>query len=91
MKAQESDRTERKGVGIAMTAFESIDFAFRQQSESDYGIDAHSELIIEESPTGRLLGIQLKSGNGELKGDILVFDAVITQQQPTPKSGWIRI
>lgn len=45
-----------------MTAFESLGFAFREQSESDYGIDAHAELIRSGQPTGRLLGIQLKSG-----------------------------
>lgn len=66
MKAQNSDRTERKGIGIAMTAFESIDFAFREQFESDYGIDAHVELITDEEPTGRLLSLQLKSGTSYL-------------------------
>ena len=62
MKAQDSDRTERIGVGIAMAAFESLGFAFREQSESDYGIDAHAELVQSERPTGQLLGLQLKSG-----------------------------
>lgn len=62
MKAQDTDRTERIGVGIAITAFESLGFAFREQSESDYGIDTHAELIQSEQPTGQLLGIQLKSG-----------------------------
>lgn len=62
MKAQDSDRTERIGVGIASTAFERLGFAFREQSVSDYGIDAHAELIESEQPTGRLLGLQLKSG-----------------------------
>ena len=45
-----------------MAAFESLGFAFREQSESDFGIDAHAELIESEQPTGQLLGIQLKSG-----------------------------
>ncbi|XCN71715.1 MAG: DUF4365 domain-containing protein [Candidatus Electrothrix aestuarii] len=66
MKAQKTDRTERRGIGIAMTAFETLDFAFREQSESDYGIDAHAELIRSEQPTGQLLGIQLKSGGSYL-------------------------
>jgi hypothetical protein len=46
-----------------MEAFESIQFAFRVQHESDFGIDAHAELIEAMLPTGRLLGIQLKSGS----------------------------
>jgi len=49
-----------------MAAFERIDFAFREQRESDYGIDAHVELVEEEMPTGRLLGIQLKTGSSYL-------------------------
>jgi len=66
VKAKEKDRTERQGIGIAMTAFESVGFAFREQAESDYGIDAHAELIQSEQPTGQLLGIQLKSGSSYL-------------------------
>ncbi|MBT5019772.1 MAG: DUF4365 domain-containing protein [Planctomicrobium sp.] len=62
MKAQDTDRTERIGMGIAMSAFESQDFAFREQSESDYGIDAHAERIEGEKASGRLLAVQLKSG-----------------------------
>ena len=58
---------ERKGVGIAIDLFESIEFAFREQKESDYGIDAHAELIISDKPTGQLLGIQLKSGPSYFK------------------------
>ena len=52
MKAQKTDRTERRGVNIAGELFEALDFAFREQSESDYGIDAHAELIQSEQPTG---------------------------------------
>lgn len=46
-----------------MSAFESLGLAFREQSKSDFGIDAHAELIELEQPTGQLLGIQLKSGH----------------------------
>ena len=34
-----------------MSAFEAIGFAFREQHESDYGIDAHVELIEGERAT----------------------------------------
>jgi len=40
----DSGRTERRGVGLAMAAFESLGFAFREQSESDFGIDAQERL-----------------------------------------------
>ncbi len=76
LKAKDSGRTERRGVGLAMDAFESLGFAFRQQSESDFGIDAHAELIESEQPTGQLLGIQLKSGPSylsEIEDDAYIF------------------
>ena len=61
-----------------MEAFATLDFAFRPQDAEDYGIDAHAELIEAEHPTGRLLGIQLKSGPSyftERQGDSYVFRA----------------
>ncbi|MCW5212803.1 DUF4365 domain-containing protein [Desulfobulbus sp. TB] len=61
LKAQKTDSTERMEIGIAMTAFETLDFAFREHSENDYGINAQAELIFSEQPTGQLLAIQLKS------------------------------
>ena len=61
-----------------MEAFATLGFAFRIQDAEDYGIDAHAELIEAEHPTGRLLGIQLKSGSSyftERQGDSYVFRA----------------
>lgn len=66
MKAQKTNRIERQGIGIVITAFESLGFAFREQTESDYGIDAHIELIQKELPTGQLLALQIKSGESYL-------------------------
>ena len=62
MKAKETERTDRRGVALAMGTFESLGFAFREQAESDYGIDGHAERIESEQPTGQLLGIQIKTG-----------------------------
>ena len=61
-----------------MEAFAALDFVFRFQEAEDYGIDAHAELIEAEHPTGRLPGIQLKSGSSyftERQGDSYVFRA----------------
>jgi len=35
---------------------------FREQLTSDFGVDAHVEIKHEGSPTGRLVGLQLKTG-----------------------------
>ena len=62
MKVKGSGHMERRGVSLVSGLFESLGFAFREQSENDYGIDGHAELIDSERPTGQLLGIQIKSG-----------------------------
>ncbi len=56
-----------------MNAFEAIGFAFREQHESDYGIDAHVELIQNDQATDRLLGVQVKSGSSYLSESIDVM------------------
>ncbi len=78
MRAQQTDRIARQGVALAMRAFEAMGFAFREQHESDYGIDAHVELIEGDRPTGRLLGVQVKAGPSYLSeqtGNNYVFRA----------------
>lgn len=62
MKSKTTDRSERRGVALVSGIFEYLGFAFREQSESDFGIDGHAELIDFERATGQLLGIQIKSG-----------------------------
>ena len=65
-------------MALAMDKFVAISFAFRTQPAPDYGIDAHAELIEAEYATGRLLGIQLKSGPSyftERQDDSYVFRA----------------
>lgn len=66
MKAKQTERTNRRGVALVMGAFESLGFAFREQAESDYGVDGHAEFIEFEQPTGQLLGIQIKTGESYL-------------------------
>lgn len=76
MKAKRTERTDRRGVALVMGAFEHLGFAFREQAESDYGVDGHAELIESEQPTGQLLGIQIKTGEsyfGEQTDDAIVF------------------
>ncbi|MFN3160037.1 MAG: DUF4365 domain-containing protein [Rubinisphaera brasiliensis] len=66
MKAKQTERTDRRGVALVMGEFESLGFAFREQAESDYGVDGHAELIKSEQPTGQLLGVQIKTGESYL-------------------------
>lgn len=76
MKAQESDRTERQGLGWVTVRGEAAGFAVREQTSSDYGIDAIAELIDNETATGQLIAIQIKSGStyfGETKDGSYIY------------------
>ena len=62
VKANRSQRTAEAGLYLAGMAFEQLGLAFRVQRENDFGIDAHVELIVDDSATGRLVAVQVKSG-----------------------------
>ena len=58
-----ADNTAQKGVNAVEAIFLSMKWLFRRQLESDFGIDAHAEVVNEEgNPTGQLVAIQIKSG-----------------------------
>ncbi|MFD4403105.1 DUF4365 domain-containing protein [Nocardia sp. NPDC058499] len=58
-----SATTGRAGVHqVGLTIESDLNWIFREQSIEDYGIDAHIEIVAGESPTGKLLAIQIKSG-----------------------------
>jgi hypothetical protein len=59
-----TDNTAQTGVNAAEGIFLSMKWLFRRQLESDFGIDAHAEVVDNEgNPTGQLIGIQIKSGS----------------------------
>jgi len=63
MKISHSQRTDRKGVQIVGDKFEQANYIFREQSVSDFGIDAHIEIVDEgRNVTGKLVALQIKSG-----------------------------
>lgn len=57
-----SDSIGRQGVSLASVAFEKLNFAFREQPTSDFGIDAQVEVRVGSSGAGELLALQIKSG-----------------------------
>ena len=47
---------------------------YREQAVSDYGVDAQVEVIENNEPTGRLIGLQIKTGSSyRPRGDDFVF------------------
>lgn len=56
-------KTERLGINAVEQAFLKMDWLFREQPISDYGIDAHAEPKDKNGgPTGKLIALQIKSG-----------------------------
>jgi hypothetical protein len=59
----ETAPTERHGVTAVAHLFSSeFGWFFREQTVSDFGIDAQVEIIENGQPTGRLIALQIKSG-----------------------------
>jgi hypothetical protein len=58
-----ADGTGRLGVhGVATLIHKELGWIFREQHESDHGIDALVETVVAGQPTGRLIALQIKSG-----------------------------
>ena len=62
MKRSSTSSTERIGTSSVQKLFEEIKYIFREQPISDYGIDAHIEIVQNEIVTGQLIAAQIKSG-----------------------------
>lgn len=59
----DSDQVARIGVhGVASLVLGNLGWKFREQYESDYGIDAIIETAVNGRPTGRQIALQIKSG-----------------------------
>jgi HEAT repeat protein len=58
-----TDTTGRRGVHIVGIALEELGWKFREQTTSDFGIDAQAEAPNGSGrPNGRLIAIQIKAG-----------------------------
>lgn len=59
----QSERTGRDGVYIvSLLVSRYLHWTLREQTVSDYGIDAHIEILDDEGATGMLIAAQIKSG-----------------------------
>lgn len=70
MRVQRTHQVERAGVSwIEHLVTAELCWLFRPQDIADFGIDAHLEIVDGDpaEPTGRLLGVQIKSGSSYFK------------------------
>lgn len=72
----DSQEVERTGVYECGKSFTQNGFIFREQSIADYGIDAIIEAKEEGNATGKMIAVQIKSGESyfkEIEEDYVVF------------------
>jgi len=67
MKADLNSSTGRIGVGAIAAMFARLGWIFREQPTEDYGIDAHIEIKENNKATGKLIALQIKSGESWFK------------------------
>lgn len=60
--------TERIGINaVESVIVRELNWIFRDQPVCDQGIDAHIEIVSDGNPTGKLIGVQVKSGNSHFR------------------------
>lgn len=75
-KVLDTNTIDRIGVSKCQLLFSQNKFIFREQTISDYGIDALIETREKDAPTGKMIAIQIKSGESyfrETDGDYIVY------------------
>jgi len=67
-RRQSTARTASVGISRTKLAIEEVlGWLFREQPTEDYGIDAHAEIVDGDSVEGKLLALQIKSGQSWFK------------------------
>ncbi|MBY2941843.1 DUF4365 domain-containing protein [Rhizobium leguminosarum] len=63
MKSKKSEAVSESGVGwLKYAVADRLEWIFREQPNQDKGVDAHVEEVSDGEATGRLIGMQIKSG-----------------------------
>jgi hypothetical protein len=63
MRVDSNHGTDRRGVNLVGLRVGELGWLFREQQVSDFGIDAHLEVVDDSADaTGRLPAVQIKSG-----------------------------
>lgn len=72
--------TEREGVSAVQSiVYKDLKWIFREQAIGDFGIDAEIDITNQKYPTGKVIGVQIKSGasyfrNSSKEGVVFRFE-----------------
>lgn len=78
-KRSSNAATERAGVLAMASACNRLGLIWRDLLQEDVGVDATVELCVDELPTGKLIGVQVKSGSSYIRSETEV-DLGLTQE-----------
>ncbi len=80
MKWQKKNRTATEGMLFVATVVNDHGSIFRPvHQETDIGVDGHIELVHAENATGKLVAVQVKSGDSYLASDGSEFSVAVDQ------------
>src|ERR1700681_3100359 len=65
----QSAATERAGILAMATACNRLDLIWRDILQEDLGVDGTVEIVLDGTPTGRLIGVQVKSGTSYIRSE----------------------
>lgn len=64
----ETELTNRRAIALVQGAvLDGLSYFFREQETSDFGIDAHVELVKDDKASGELIALQIKGGHHAFK------------------------
>lgn len=66
-KINPQHQSEKRGLRALQTYVEELGWIFRPTPNDDYGIDGEIEPVVDDSPTARLLKVQVKSGSSYVR------------------------
>lgn len=68
-KRSSNARTERAGINAVDDACNALNLIWRDLLQEDVGVDGTIEVVIDEFPSGKLVGAQVKSGRSYMRSE----------------------
>lgn len=81
--------TEREGVSAVQSiVYKDLRWIFREQAIGDFGIDAEIDITNQKYPTGKVIGVQIKSGTSYFRN--LTNEGVVFRFEEKHKKYWLK-
>lgn len=68
-KRSKNARTERAGINAVDDACNTVNLIWRDLFQEDVGVDGTIEVVVDDFPSGKLVGAQVKSGHSYMRSE----------------------